>query len=143
MRVVKSVYRGSSVYQNRMEGTVSFLLTDLESYTTQIIKGLHIPGASAKLRGTLRGAIGGLKNYEQDLFERLISFGRSLRILVDSSRGMNKEIVHRIEGPMKFLVQTYFHIAYQTKHKEITDTAQRLMKELADDPNEVSFLKGY
>lgn len=143
MRIVKSVYAGSGLYPSKIESGVGHLMVDLENYTSQIIKSLHIPGSSSKLRGNLRNAISGLKNYEQDFFVRLISFGRSLRILVDSSRAMNKEIVNRIENPMRYLVKTYSHIAYQTNHKEITDTAQGLMKDVADDPNEISFFTGY
>jgi len=143
MRIVKSVYGGSSRYHTTLEDGVGNLINDLENYTTQVIKGLHLPGSSTQLRGTLRNAMTGLRNYEFDLYERLISFGRTLRILVDSTRAMNKELTKKIKLPMKSLVQTYFYIAFKTSHKEITETAAGLVKDVADDPNEVSFLPGY
>ncbi len=141
MRIVKSVYGGSSRYHAHLEDGVGNLINDLERYTMQVIKG--VPGSSAHLRRTLRNSMTGLRNYEFDLYERLISFGRALRILVTSSNSMNKEVLKRIRIPMKSLVQTYFHIAFQTSHKEITETAAGLAKDVADDPNEVSFLPGY
>lgn len=141
MRIVKSVYGGSSGYHTQVEDGIGNLINDLERYTTQVIKS--VPGSSGQLRGTLRNSMTGLRNYEFDLYERLISFGRTLRILVDSSGAMNKEVSKRIKLPMKSLVQTYFHIAFKTSHKEITETAAGLVKDVADDPNEVSFLPGY
>ncbi len=141
MRIVKSVYGGSNSYHAHLEDGIGNLLNDLESYATQVVKG--VPGSSGQLRGTLRNSIVGLRNCELDLYERLISFGRTLRILVDSSGSMNTEVSKRIKLPMKSLVQTYFHIAFQTSHKEITETAAGLVKDVADDPYEVSFLRGY
>lgn len=141
MRIVKSVYGGSSGYPTHLEDGIGSLINDLERYTAQVIK--VVPGTSPQLRGTLRNSINSLRNYELDLYERLISFGRTLRILVDSSNAMNNEASKRIKLPVKSLVKTYFHIAFQTRHKEITETAAGLAKDVADDPNEVSFLPGY
>ena len=143
MRISKSIYGGSSVYHTNLEKGVGNLISDLENYTTLVINGLHIPGSSTKLKGTLRSAVSGLRNYEFDLYERLISFGRTLRILVDSTSAMNKELNKKIEGPLHYLVKTYNSIAFRTNHKEITETAQRLMKDISDDPNEVNIFYSY
>jgi len=143
MKIVKSIYSKNNLNHSDLEKGVGNLLGDLENYSTQIISDLHLPGSSTSLRTSLRHGVNGLRNYDFDLYERLISFGRTLRILVDSTRAMNKEITRQIEYPLRSLIRTYSHIAFQTKHKEITDTAHGLMKDVADDPNEVSFVMGY
>ncbi|MEQ9423432.1 MAG: hypothetical protein RJQ09_03360 [Cyclobacteriaceae bacterium] len=143
MRVIKSISGKTGLYQNDLEKRLGHLIGDLETYSDQIIDYLSLPGTSVQLKKTLRHAVKGLNNYDFDIFERLISFGRSLSLLVGSTHKLNKDIVTKIEAPLKYLVQTYTHIAFSTSHKEITDTASRLIKDISQDPNQISFVKGY
>ncbi|MDA0194832.1 MAG: hypothetical protein O2887_07075 [Bacteroidetes bacterium] len=143
MQVIKSIYKNNTFHQTELEKSLVGLVSDMESYSDEIIDYLTIPGTSSQLRSTLRNAVKNLNNCDLDVYERLISFGRGLRILVDSTKVMNTEIINLIEYPLRSLVNTYSHIAFNTSHKEITETAKRLMNDVATDPNEVSFVRGY
>jgi len=143
MQVIKSVYSNNTFNQTELEKSLVGLVSDLESYSDEIIDYLAVPGTSAQLRTTFRNAVKSLHNCDFDMYERLISFGRGLSILVDSTKTMNTEIINHLEYPLRSLVNTYSHIAFNTSHKEITETAKRLMGDVATDPNEVSFVPGY
>lgn len=143
MQVIKSVYSNNTFNQTELEQSLVGLVFDLESYSDEISDYLAIPGTNVQLRATFRNAVKSLHNYDFDVYERLISFGGGLRILVDSTKTMNTEIINHLEYPLRSLVNTYAYIAFNTSHKEITETAKRLMKNVATDPNEISFVSGY